>query len=88
MYSGDIYELINNLTAQGYHHAYVDGGAVITSFINLKLINEMIITKAPMLLGAGIPLFGELNQAIKLTSAKVVAFLNDFVHITHNIDYS
>lgn len=87
IYSGDISGLINNLKAQGYHHAYVDGGAVITSFLNLKLINEMIITKAPILLGAGIPLFGELNQTIKLMNSKAVVFPNDFVQITHTVDY-
>ncbi|WOH38236.1 dihydrofolate reductase family protein [Thalassotalea fonticola] len=88
MYSGDICELMKSLENQGYQHAYVDGGATITSFINLKLINEMIITKAPILLGAGIPLFGELNQTVKLTNSKAVAFPNDFTQITHSVDYS
>jgi len=88
MYSGDIYELIKNLESQGCHHAYIDGGTAITSFINLKLINEMIITKAPILLGAGIPLFGELNQMFKLTTSKAVVFPNDFIQISQTVDYS
>ncbi len=88
MYSGDIYELMKNLENLGCQHAYVDGGATITSFINLKLINEMIITKAPILLGTGIPLFGKLNQKVKLTNSKALSFPNDFTQTTHSLDYS
>jgi len=88
LYSGDIYALMENLENLGCQHAYVDGGTVITSFINLKLINEMIITKAPILLGAGIPLFGKLNQKVKLTNSKALSFPNDFTQTTYSLDYS
>ncbi len=88
MYSGDINILISNLEAKGYKNAYIDGGAVITSFLNLKLINNMTITKAPILLGAGTPLFGQLNQRIKLSNSKATVYPNDFIQIKHTIDYS
>tara|TARA_R110001583_G_scaffold767_1_gene7088 strand:+ start:303 stop:626 length:324 start_codon:yes stop_codon:yes gene_type:complete len=53
MYSGDISKLMNQLESNGFKHAYIDGGTTITSFINLQLIDEMIITKAPVILGGG-----------------------------------
>ena len=87
MYSGDIKTLINKLAEQGLKHAYIDGGATITSFINLKLINEMTITKAPVLLGAGIPLFGKLDASIKLENAESIAFPNDFIQTKYSVSY-
>jgi len=87
MYSGDIFKLISQLEAKGFKHAYIDGGATITSFINLQLINEMIITKAPLLLGKGIPLFGEINNTIKLVNSEATAFPNDFIQERFAVNY-
>ena len=75
------------LEGSGFKHAYIDGGTTITSFINLQLINDMIITKAPVLLGEGIPLFGKINQRVKLENAKATAFQNDFVQIKYTVSY-
>jgi len=69
MYSGDIAELVKDLDARGYKHAYIDGGETITSFIELGLINEMTITQVPVLLGDGVPLFGNLNRQVKFRKA-------------------
>lgn len=87
MYAGDIQALMARLEGKGYKHAYIDGGATITSFINLKLINEMIITQAPVLLGEGIKLFGKLEQAVKLEKTSAVAFANDFTQMRCRVDY-
>ena len=48
MYSGDLNELISSLENEGLKHAYIDGGTTIQEFINLELINEITITKAPI----------------------------------------
>jgi len=87
MYSGDISKLIKQLEADGFLHAYIDGGTTITSFINLQLINEIIITKAPIILGKGIPLFGEINKSIKLVNSKATAFPNDFIQEKFSVSY-
>lgn len=87
MYSGDIRDLVLNLENDGFKHAYVDGGSTITSFINLKLIDEMIITRAPVLLGEGIPLFGKINQSVKLENATAKAFPNDFAQVKYCVNY-
>jgi dihydrofolate reductase len=87
IYSGDIHDLMLKLEGSGFKHAYIDGGTTITSFINLQLINDMIITKAPVLLGEGIPLFGKINQRVKLENAKATAFQNDFVQIKYTVSY-
>ena len=87
MYSGDIEELISQLEDKGYKHAYIDGGTIITAFINLQLINEITITKAPVILGKGIPLFGEVNKIIKLVNSDVISFPNDFVQVKYDVNY-
>jgi dihydrofolate reductase len=87
MYSGDISKLIYNLEKRGFKHAYIDGGATITSFINLELIDEMIITKAPLLLGEGIPLFGKIKNSVKLNNAKATVYKNEFIQIKYDVNY-
>jgi dihydrofolate reductase len=87
MVAGDINTLVNKLSEQGLKHAYIDGGATITSFINLKLINEMTITKAPIILGDGIPLFGKLNHKVKLEDAESITFPNDFIQVKYRVNY-
>lgn len=87
MYSGDILTLTNHLERKGYKHAYIDGGMTITSFLNRKLITEMIITKAPVILGDGIFLFGKINEPIKLQEAKAISFPNDYVQVKYTVNY-
>ena len=87
MYSGDILKLISQLETDGFNHTYIDGGATITSFINLQLINEMTITKAPVILGEGIPLFGKINNRVKLINSETITFPNDFIQVKYGVNY-
>ena len=87
MYSGDIPTLISQLEKSGFKHAYIDGGATITAFINLQLINELIVTRAPVLLGGGLPLFGKTYKQIKLGNAQAKAFPNDFIQVKYTVSY-
>ena len=52
--------LLESFAAKGATHAYVDGGLLIQAFLQADLIDDMIITRLPVLLGAGRPLFGAL----------------------------
>jgi dihydrofolate reductase len=87
MYSGDIPALITHLEKSDFKHAYIDGGATITAFINLELINELSVTRAPVLLGGGLPLFGKTNRQIKLGNAQAKAFPNDFIQVKYTVSY-
>lgn len=87
IFSGDIPDLVNILERKGFKHAYIDGGSTITSFLNLGFINEMTITKAPVLLGEGIPLFGKLSSRIKLEKSEARAFANDFIQVKYRANY-
>jgi len=84
VYSGDINEPVTQVDAQSYKHAYVD---TAQTYINLHLINEMTITRAPILLDEGIPLFAKISQDIKLEKAQSIAFANDFVQQKYVVNY-
>ncbi|MCG7873749.1 MAG: dihydrofolate reductase family protein [Candidatus Thiodiazotropha lotti] len=87
MFSGKITDLVKTLESKGFKHAYIDGGSTITSFLNHRLIDEMIITRAPVLLGEGIPLFGKLDNQIRLVNSEAKAFANDFIQIKYRVNY-
>lgn len=87
MYSGDIQELVSNLEDEGYSRAYIDGGKTIQSFLDLQLINDLTLTRVPVILGEGIPLFGKTKRPIKLESASAITFPNDFVQLRYAVSY-
>ena len=88
MYSGDLLELTNRLESEGFKHAYIDGGSTITSFIKLKLITHLHLTRAPVLIGGGIPLFGKFETHVVLENAEVVAYPNDFITTKYKVSYA
>ncbi|CAA0125620.1 putative protein YyaP [BD1-7 clade bacterium] len=88
IFASDIGDLIKDLEGRGLKHAYVDGGATITSFINRRLINEMTITQAPILLGNGIPLFGTLEHSVMLEKPESMVFPNGFIQYTYSVGYT
>jgi dihydrofolate reductase len=59
-------EIVRRLTRRGMKHLYIDGGVTIQRFIAAGLIQHLTITRIPVLLGSGIPLFGLLSEDIRL----------------------
>lgn len=65
--SGTPVDIVSALDGRGVRHAYVDGGITIQRFLEAGLIQRLIITRVPVLIGAGIPLFGAVSRDIALT---------------------
>jgi len=59
-------EIVAKLAASGAHHLYVDGGITIQEFLRAGLVQRLIITRVPVLIGEGIPLFGALPRDVQL----------------------
>jgi dihydrofolate reductase len=59
-------EIVSQLAARGIHHLYIDGGVTIQGFLRAGAIQRLIITRVPVLIGEGIPLFGSLPRDIRL----------------------
>jgi dihydrofolate reductase len=64
--SGTPAEIVSQLTARGIRHIYVDGGITIQRFLQDGLIQHLVITRVPVLIGTGIPLFGAVPRDIVL----------------------
>jgi dihydrofolate reductase len=64
--SGAPAEIVSQLAARGIRHVYVDGGITIQRFLEAGLIQRLIITRIPVILGSGIPLFGPVGRDITL----------------------
>lgn len=59
-------EILSKLAATGVQHVYVDGGITIQHFLRAGLVQRLIITRVPVLIGDGIPLFGSLPHDVRL----------------------
>ncbi len=77
--------LLERLSGQGVTHVYVDGGATIQSFLAQSLIDEITITRVPIILGDGIPLFGPMKKDLKLTHVETKAYDFGFVQTTYQV---
>ncbi|MFD9376611.1 dihydrofolate reductase family protein [Streptomyces sp. NPDC059999] len=79
-------DLLAALTAHGARNVYVDGGLVVQTFLREGLLDELTLTTAPVLLGAGIPLFGPLHADVDLTLDSVRALGGGFTQATYRVD--
>lgn len=72
-------DILAKLEASGAQHAYVDGGLTIQRFLRAGLVDRLIITRVPVLIGEGIPLFGSLPQDVKLRHVSTQSFESGMV---------
>lgn len=80
--SGSPKELVNQLGELGHRNLYIDGGITIQGFLEDDLIDEMIVTRIPVLLGKGVPLFGKLTKRMYFYH-KRTELLNDMLVKSH-----
>ncbi|HTN44423.1 MAG TPA: dihydrofolate reductase family protein [Nitrospiria bacterium] len=71
--------LLKYLSKEGFSNIYVDGGKVIQGFLKDDCIDEMIITRVPVLIGSGIPLFGDLDHDLPFRHVRTRVFSNGLV---------
>jgi dihydrofolate reductase len=64
--SGEPEQIVRQLEATGTQHVYVDGGITVQEFLRAGLIHHVTITRVPVLIGEGIPLFGRVARDILL----------------------
>ena len=85
LHSCPVETLYHDLLTSGAKHVYVDGGKTIQSFLMAGLIDELILTRIPVLIGTGIPLFGALEQDCNLNHMETRSYKNGFVQSTYAI---
>jgi dihydrofolate reductase len=77
--SGDPIDIVSRLAARGIRQIYVDGGNTIQRFLRAGLIRRMVITRVPVLIGSGIPLFAALQRDIVLEHVGTKQFASGLV---------
>jgi dihydrofolate reductase len=78
-------QVADYLAAQGLTHMYVDGANTIQRFLNAGLIDELIITTIPILIGDGIRLFGAVDHDIRLEHIETRQFPSGLVQSRYRV---
>ena len=81
---GPLKSMLDSLRSKGMIHLYIDGGKTIQSFLKLDLIDEMIITRIPIVLGSGIPLFADMDREIRFDLVHTEILNQDLVKSTYS----
>jgi dihydrofolate reductase len=74
--SGEPEEVVAELASRDLNNLYIDGGNTIQAFLRSGQIQRLIVTRIPVLLGAGIPLFGKLEADVKLKCIRAELLAN------------
>ncbi len=84
-----LFSLLKTLhTKRGIKNLYIDGGQTIQSFIKEDLIDELVLTRVPVLVGDSISLFGGDCPTMKLTLAATQTWDNGVIKTTYIRDRS
>ncbi|HZH43644.1 MAG TPA: dihydrofolate reductase family protein [Lysobacter sp.] len=84
--SGTPQEIVSALASRGWHRLYVDGGKTVQAFLDAGLVDRLIISRIPVLIGRGIPLFGPLSRDIRLRHVDTRAYANGLVQSEYAIN--
>ena len=83
--AADVTTLVARLAERGMKHLYIDGGQTIQAFLEAGLISELIITRIPILLGQGIPLFSQVGSQHELRHVGTYVSDNGFVQSRYEV---
>jgi dihydrofolate reductase len=79
-------DIVSRLALSGARRLYVDGGATIQEFLRAGLIQRLIISRLPVLIGEGIPLFGPLHRDVQLRHMTTRMYSGGMVQSEYRID--
>jgi dihydrofolate reductase len=83
--SGEPAEIIAKLAATGSHHLYIDGGITVQRFLRAGLVDRITVTRVPVLVGSGIPLFGALPHDIQLRHIATQSYTSGLVKSEYTV---
>jgi dihydrofolate reductase len=86
--AGEPAEIAKKLKARGFKHAYIDGGLTIQRFLAAGVIDRLVITRVPVLIGEGIPLFGPVPHDIGLRHVATRSYNGGLVQSEYEISAS
>jgi len=84
-WSGAPADITERLSRGASLHAYVDGGITVQGFLRAGLIQRMIITRVPVLIGEGIPRFGWLPADVSLRHVLTTTYASGLVKSEYEV---
>jgi len=83
--AGDPAAVAAELDRRGVRHVYVDGGITIRRFLRAGLVQRLVITRVPVLIGTGIPLFGALDRDVVLRHVVTRSYASGLVQSEYEV---
>jgi dihydrofolate reductase len=83
--SGEPADVVARLGATGARHLYVDGGDTVQRFLRAGLIDRLVVTRVPVLIGQGISLFGSLPADVRLRHVGTRSFPSGLVQTEYTV---
>ena len=83
--SGTPAQVVERLAQRGAKHLYVDGGQTVTRFLDAGLIDTIVISRLPVVIGSGIPLFGRIDHDVRLHHARTREFPGGMVQSRYEV---
>ena len=80
-------EIVSKLASRGSRHVYVDGGVTIQRFLQEGLVQSLTITRVPVIIGRGIPLFGMLPHDVRLHHVATQSYASGLVKTEYQVVY-
>jgi dihydrofolate reductase len=75
----------DRLERRGFQHVYVDGGVTVQAFLEAGLIQRLVVSRLPVLIGTGIPLFGPLSRDVRLEHVATRSFPSGLVQSEYRV---
>lgn len=86
LFAGEPAALVERLSREGARRIYVDGGLVIQQFLRAGLIDDLVVSVLPVLLGEGARLFGALAADVRLTLVRSASFPSGVVQSEYRVE--
>jgi dihydrofolate reductase len=82
---GDPSDITAEIATRGIEHIYVDGGVTIQRFLQAGLIQRLVISRVPVLIGSGIPMFGDLEHDVALRHVATRQFASGLIQSEYEV---
>lgn len=83
--AGEPAEIVARLQETGSQSLYVDGGITVQRFLRAGLVQRLIVTRVPVLIGEGIPLFGSLEKDVRLQHVATRSYASGLVQTEYQV---